>query len=181
VWAGETVDQHVPGSAADEPMHWHVEDGNESGYRARPGQRPGGFADRPTRSGGREDVMAPVPVLPGTASRALHSGAVFDQPIPGFEINLRSLHIDEGGSTWKASVIHDRPLIGRRRRAATLRAYPSPSSNLTILELVPTRPTIIQTWAFVRVGVTVIEALSRRLLSTSRSGSAVKAEPLSIG
>ncbi len=152
------ADRAWDGKASDE-------DGPEQllpSYRARPGQRPGGYQDRKGRSGGQEDVMTPVPVLPGIASRALHSGVVFSQPIPGLLIDETSLESDARGSSWKATVECGR--FRRRPRKATLRAYPTPSLNLTILELVPTRPRLIHTRSFVQVGVGAIVTLSERLV-----------------
>lgn len=131
-------------------------------YRARPGLRPGGYEDRMGRSGGQEDVMTPVAVLPGIASRALHSGVLFERPIPGLSVDQESLEADARGSTWKATVECGR--FRRRPRKATLRAYPTPSLNLTILELVPTRPRLIHTRSFVTVGVEAIVTLSERLI-----------------
>ena len=134
-------------------------------YRARPGRRPGGYEDRKGRSGGREDVMTPVAVLPGIASRVLHSGALFQHPIPGLSVDRESLESDAGGSSWKATVECGR--FRRRPRKATLRAYPTPSLNLTVLELVPTRPRLIHTRSFVDVGVQAIVTLSERLAAGS--------------
>lgn len=147
VWSGMTLNDDGP------------EASTSSGHRGRRGQLPGGYDDRKSRSGGREDVMAPVPVLPGVASHALHSGELFQRPIPGMTVDVESLEVDARGSSWKAVVD-----CGRLRpRPATLRAYPSPSLNLTILELVPTRPRLIHTRAFVKAGVGAVATISRRL------------------
>jgi len=135
-------------------------------YRARPGLRPGGYDDRPGRGGGREDVVAPVRVVPGLASFALHRGELFDEPIPGLEVDVSSLKIDRRGSSWRAVVHYGR--IGRHHRRATLRAYPSPSLNLTILELIPVEPRLVHTRAFIRAGVPAVATLSLRLAHSAR-------------
>ena len=145
---------------------WSDDGGSGPFYRARPGLRPGGYEDRPERHGGREDVVAPVPVLPGVASRALHDGDVLRRPLPGLEIDLDSVAIDARGSAWDATV-RCGPL-GRRRRRATLRAYPSPSANLTVLELIPVRPRLLPTRAFIRAGVPAIATLGNRLFEACR-------------
>ncbi len=134
--------------------------GNASSHARRAG-RPGGYRDRPTRDGGREDVVAPVPVLPGRASRALHTGELFDDPLPGLRVDVESLVVGAHGSSWDATVSWGR--LRRRTRRATLRAYPSRSANLTVLELVPTRPRLIHTRAFIRAGVPAIATLCSRI------------------
>lgn len=138
--------------------------GNQPGrppYQARQAARPGGYQDRPTRGGGREDVVAPVHVLPGPASRALHSGDLFDDPLPGVAVDVKSLEVGSTGSSWAATVTCG--LLRRRTRPATLRAYPSPSANLTVLELVPTRSRLIHTRSFIRAGVPAIATLGLRI------------------
>ncbi len=130
-------------------------------YQARKAARPGGYGDRPTRAGGREDVVAPVPVLPGRASRALHTGELFIDPLPGLKVDIESLEVGEHGSSWDATVTWGR--LRRRTRPATLRAYPSRSANLTVLELVPMRSRLIHTRAFIRAGVPAIATLCSRI------------------
>ena len=164
-WAGKALDDGGPGQANNPIAGYDTEIGadhrHQLGYRARPGQRPGGYEDRKSRTGGREDVITPVPVLPGPASRALHTGEPFREPLPGVTVDLESLKIDARGSSWNAVV--DCGRFRRRRRRATLRAYPSPSLNLTILELVPNRPRLVHTRAFVNTGIDAIDTLGRRL------------------
>jgi len=143
----------------------HVSD-HISAYRARPGLRPGGFEDRPKRHGGREDVVAPVHVLPGPASNALHGGEIFREPLPKLNIDVGSLEVDSRGSSWKATVACGR--LWTRQRKATLRAYPSPSANLTVLELIPTSPRQLYTRAFVKAGVPAIATLGHRLTRATR-------------
>ena len=142
-----------PRVSADPERRWELEIGKPN--------RPGGYSDRRSMSGNREDVVAPVPVLPGPASRALHTGEVFDEPLPGLDVNVDSLTIDTHGSSWDATVTWGR--LPRRSRSATLRAYPSRSANLTVLELVPRRRRLIHTGAFIRAGVPAIATLSCRI------------------
>ena len=130
-------------------------------YQAKPGVRPGGFADRPERNGGREDVVAPVPVDPIHALRALSGGGIFSQPISEVMVDVSSLKIDPRGLSWVVSV--DCGRLGGRRQAS-LWAYSSPSSNLTVLELVPARPRLIFTNAFIDAGVRAVSTLSLRLI-----------------
>ncbi len=144
---------------------------------SRRAARPGGYADRPTRRGGREDVIAPVPVLPGLASRTLHDGGVFVEPLPGLTVDVDSLEVDSQGSSWDVTVRCKRFGPRRRRsRRATLRAYPSPSANLTVLELVPTRRRLVQTRAFVEAGVPAIATLSGRIASVAATSTSARDE-----
>ena len=157
----------VPLTSDDGPRQartWTADDVALPTYRARPGLRPGGFDDRPNRRGGREDVVAPVPVQPGVASQVLHNGSVLRLPLPRVRVDVSSLEVDARGSSWKATVSCG--YLSRRRRA-TLRAYPSPSSNLTVLQLIPARRRLFQTRAFVRAGVPAIATLSARLVGTT--------------
>ena len=142
-----------PRVPADVERRWELESGKPN--------RPGGYGDRRSRTGGREDVVTPVPVLPGPASRALHTGQLFDEPLPGLDVNVDSLTIGTDGSSWDATVTWGR--LRRRSRSATLRAYPSRSANLTVLELVPLRRRLIHTRAFIRAGVPAIATLSCRI------------------
>ncbi len=151
--------------------------------RAKAGHRPGGYADRAdspvghgstvARRGSVEDVVAPVYVAPATASRILHSGEPFDTPVPGLNVDLASLAVGDQGSSWKATVRYGR--FGRTRQAR-LRAYPSPSANLTVLELVPTRQSIVMTTAFVRIGVPAIATLGSRILASAKHGNPILAD-----
>lgn len=57
------------------------------------------------------------------------------------------------------------PIVGRR--AVTLRVYPTPSRNLTVIEMLPTRRWMPQTRLYLHVGVPAITQLMRRLGSRS--------------
>ena len=68
--------------------------------------------------------------------------------------------------SWKASVHTGR---FRRRRPAELTVHPSPSSNLTVLELIPDRPRRFRTKRFVHTGVEAVDLLGRRLSRAART------------
>jgi len=122
-------------------------------------------------------VVAPVPVLPGRASRALHTGALFADPLPGLTVDVDSLEIGSHGSSWDATVTWGR--LRRRTRRAILRAYPSPSANLTVLELVPARSTAIRTRSFIRAGVPAIATLCSRINRAAATRPTMPTLPLS--
>jgi hypothetical protein len=131
--------------------------------KARPGPRIGGSADRSDREGGREDVVMPVPMKPYEAGSALATADFFARPLPHLVVDPVSLEVDHRGYTWRAEVRCRRLAPSR---PATLRVYPSPSGNLTIVELVPTRPGRIPTSSFIRAGVEALTALGLRLLES---------------
>lgn len=131
--------------------------------KARPGPRIGGSADRSDREGGREDVVVPVPLKPHLAGAVLSMSEFFTRPLPRLAVDSTSLEADHRGYTWRADV---RCWRFGRSRPATLRAYPSPSGNLTILELVPLRPGRIPTSSFIRAGVKAVSVLALRLLAS---------------
>ncbi len=134
--------------------------------KARPGPRIGGTADRVDRDGGREDIVVPVPLKPHVAGPMLTTPDFFARPVPRLAVDPASLEVDHRGYTWRADV---RCWRLARSRPATLRAYPSPSGNLTILELVPLRPGRIPTSSFIRAGVKAVNTLGMRLLTSQPS------------
>lgn len=132
--------------------------------RATPGFRPGGVGDRPDRRGVLGEVITPVLVRPSLAAAMAVEGALFSPPLPGMTVDDQSLDVSQRGLTWQVTLRTG--LVGRRQ--ATLRIQPSPSANLTIIELIPNRPKRLRARAFVRAGINVIDQLSSRLRARSR-------------
>ncbi len=134
--------------------------------RATPGPRPGVVTrNRVERRGEIEDVVQPVLVRPGAVRRVLAAGDLFHEPIPGLEVDLESRQIHGDEVAWKAT-------LGRRRfrrgRRASLTLYPTPSANLSVIELIPARHRRFRTRQFVEAGVPVVETVGRRLRRLSR-------------
>lgn len=144
--------------------------------KARPGPRIGGTGDRADREGGREDVVMPVAMKPQLAGSVLAMADFFARPLPRLAVDPTSLEVDHRGYTWRAKVRCRRFVPSR---PATLRVYPSPSGNLTILELVPMRPGRIPTSSFVTAGVTAVTALGLRLLDSKSAATSARPAPVS--
>ena len=129
-----------------------------------PGFRPGGFADRPARSGVRGEVVTSLLVRPRRAAGIAEKGDLFDPPLRGVKVDERSAAKAGPGLSWPVTVRTG--MLSSTR--ATLRLQPSPSANLTVLELLPDRLSRWRERSFVRVGVTAVDQLAGRLLTRSR-------------
>jgi hypothetical protein len=128
-------------------------------FRAKAGSRLGTTGGRVARRRSPEDVVQPSSIRPHAAERAILDGSLFTEPLPRLDVDQRSLVINHFGATWKTTL-----RTGfLRRRHARLRIYPSPSQNLTVLALIPTRRRRSHGERFVRNGVSAIQTLSRRL------------------
>lgn len=126
---------------------------------ATPGPRAGGTSDRVTRQGCDEEVVTPVLVPPALAARMVIERDFFRHPTVGLTVDPKSLERDRFGLRWRA-----RLRTGHlSRRAANLRLYPSPSHNLTVLELIPVARRFLRTGSFVRRGVPAMSELAARL------------------
>lgn len=132
--------------------------------------RPGPSMLQSDRKGAGDDIIHAVRADPVAAITAMLGGGPLNPPIPGLRVALATKVTDHRGVTWTASV---RPAFSIRRRRARLRVYPSPSTNVTFIELIPDRPRRRRSGGFVRAGVRISEALGNRLI-------AVAATPLPV-
>jgi hypothetical protein len=126
---------------------------------ASPGQRLGATGDRPERRGAHEEVLTPLLIDPAVSSRTAASADFFDPPIDRMDIDADSIRIDTQGLSWPC-VVQTGLLT---RRSGTLALYPSPSANITVLQLIPDRPRAVRSRAFVRRGVRALQDLGQRL------------------
>lgn len=110
-----------------------------------------------TRSGAKHDIVRPLLVAPGAASRIALSGDVFALPVPHLVIDVD--HVDDRLLVWAVAVVgvHVRPV------PATLHLLGSPSMVVTVLELVPARRLRWGHARFVRYGVEAIDELAHRI------------------
>ncbi len=126
--------------------------------QARRGQRLG--PARRERRGDREDVVHTTLADPGMVARAILANDPFAEALPYLRVHPGTLTVDRYGMRWRVSLGRG---AARRGRNATLRIHPTPSANVTVIELIPDRPKLLQTRSFVRRGVVAAEALGRRL------------------
>lgn len=124
--------------------------------------RPGPSMLQSDRKGAGDDIIHAVRADPVIAITAMLGGSPLDPPIPGLRVALSSKVTDHRGVTWAASV---RPPCSPRRRRARLRVYPSPSTNVTFIELIPDRPRRRRSRGFIRAGVRIGETLGNRLIA----------------
>lgn len=161
---GRTVARVLP--AIDEPAAGPptsdasppIPRGTHREYHARPGPRPGvtpGVTS--SRAGGHTDVVRPLLVAPGVASRIVLAGDVFELPLP--HLHLDRAHVDAQLLVWPVSIVGDR----ERPVPAFLHLYGSPSMIVTVLELVPTRRLRWGRERFLRYGIEAVDALARRI------------------
>lgn len=126
--------------------------------QARKGQRLG--PARRERRGDREDVVHTTLADPGRVARAILARDPFAEGLPYLRVHPGTLSVDRHGMRWRVALGRG---AARRGRNATLRIHPTPSANVTVIELIPDRPKLLQTRSFVRRGVIAAEALGRRL------------------
>ena len=124
--------------------------------------RPGPSMLQSDRKGAGDDIIHAVRADPVLAITAMLGAGPLDPPIPGLRVTLSSRVADHRGVTWAASV---RPPLALRRRRARLRVYPSPSTNVTFIELIPDRPRRRRSGGFIRAGVRISETLGNRLIA----------------
>ncbi len=141
-----------------------------------PGFRPGGFADRPARQGRPGEVFTSLLVRPAAAVGVVSAGGLFDPPLRG--VTVHEPVGDARGEELDWAVVVRTGLFARSR--ATLRLRPTPSANLTILELVPHRLIRWRVSAFERVGVAAVAELAARLRRRSEPElPLIRAQPAS--
>lgn len=128
--------------------------------------RPGPSMLQSDRKGAGDDIIHAVRADPVLAITAMLAGDPLDPPIRGLRVAVGTRVADHRGVTWKASV---RGSFSPRRRRARLRVYPSPSTNVTFIELIPDRPRRRRSAGFIRAGVRITEALGNRLIALGDS------------
>lgn len=124
--------------------------------------RPGPSMLQSDRKGAGDDIIHAVRADPAVAISAMLAGGPLRPPIGGLRVAPASLVADHRGLTWLAWV---RPRGSARRRRVRLRVYPSPSTNVTFIELIPDRPRRRRSAAFIRTGARIAESLGNRLLT----------------
>ncbi|MEM7285941.1 MAG: hypothetical protein AAF480_06280 [Actinomycetota bacterium] len=124
--------------------------------------RPGPSMQQSDRKGAGDDVIHAVRADPEIAITAMLDATPLSPPIRGLQVTIASRVADHRGVTWKASV---RPPFSPRRRRARLRVYPSPSTNITFIELIPDRPRRRRSAGFIRAGNRITEILGNRLIA----------------
>ena len=134
--------------------------GRLSELRAQPGHRLGLVVDRVRRRGDYEEVVQPVAVLPGAARAVVIAGELFAEPIRSLDVDTASRTFEGDSITWRVSV---RTGVFSRRRTAALCLHPTPSANLSVIELIPSKRRWFYTGRFVAAGVVAVDVVGSRL------------------
>ncbi len=137
--------------------------GQGGGYQAARGPRLGPVVDSASRRGSSEDVVTPVLVPPGLALAESVTETALASPVGPLTVDASPATAPRESEltprSWPARLRTG--VVGRR--SAILRLRPSPSLNLTIIELVPTRAPWFRSKSFVRAGVPAIAELAARI------------------
>ena len=136
--------------------------------KAARGPRLGTDPEQPTRRGRRAEVLRAVPVSPRRALHLLRTQRVFESALRRVRVDPSTMTVSGRAMRWNATI---RTSVTRRRRAATLEVSSSPSSNLTVIQLLPDRRVRGRGRWFVKLGVRDVDALSDRLIHLDRTAS----------
>ena len=127
--------------------------------RLGPEGRSGRELDQPRRAGFPEEISITLAVGPTEARPAALRGDPFTRPVRRMRVDAASQRVKAREVSWRA-VLRTGPL---RRRRATLRFFASPSSNVSVLTLIPAKPHRVHTRAFIRAGLRAMNELKERL------------------
>lgn len=155
-----------PSQALGDLSHWLAHQVESAGeIHATAGPRLGPPPERTRRTGSSEEVIAPMHLRPQAAVKAVRRGGAFDRPLRHMRLHRDSFATNGVSLTWLTTL-----RTGLfRRRAATLRIGPSPSGNLTVLQLVPQKPRRYRTGAFVQAGLPAVDEICDRLAHANQS------------
>ncbi len=105
----------------------------------------------------RDEVRAPVLADPRRVVAMALGGGLGSWRVPWMRLDATSIELEsKWGVAWRVRV---GLFPGRFGRAATLRIYPSPSMNLTIVQLLPQRRRRVPAPTFVHLGVRSVRRL----------------------
>ncbi len=140
-----------------------IKDGLEHArdLRARPGPRLGGGPTftASARSGGDSDIVRPVHVSPLFAGDFAAGGELFATPIP---------HLRVAGRGDEQQLLWDCELHGESGRCrVTFHLMASPSTVITVLELVPCKRVRRHRDRYLADGIAAIDAIAERLLTAA--------------
>jgi hypothetical protein len=127
--------------------------------RLGPDARIGRELDRPRRAGFPEEISITLATGPSRARPAALRGEPFTRPVRRLRVDPTTQKVKDREVSWRAA-LRTGPL---RWRSATLRFFASPSSNVSVLTLVPAKPHRVHTRAFIRSGLRAMNELQQRL------------------
>jgi hypothetical protein len=115
-------------------------------------------------------VIVTLAAPPSVVRRAAVGDELHSVPVRLLTIDRASRSIRPREVRWRAQLRTG----WIRRRAATLRFYTSPSTNVSVLSLVPARPHRVYTGAFIRAGLRALAEISEQLDDAPADQSSLK-------
>ncbi len=144
---------------------------------AKPQPHAGVGVDRPRRTGHVEEVIVTLAAPPPVIRRAALCDELHDTDVARLHIDRASRTVSRREVRWKA-----RLRTGLfRHRGATLRFYTSPSTNVSVLSLVPVHPHKVYTGAFIRAGLRALGEMTAQLDAHASAGAAGDQSSLNAG
>jgi hypothetical protein len=123
-----------------------------------PPARSVGFEQR-GRAGYPEEIQLTLRSRPREAKQAAAGMTELDSTVRRLRVDASTMRATDRELSW--DVVLRAPLW--RRRRATLRLFASPSSNVSVLTLVPTKPHRVARKHFIRAGVRALAAVCERI------------------
>lgn len=134
--------------------------------------------ERRSRSGHAEEIQLTLRNRPAVAQITAEQMTDLDSTARRLRVDVTTIRRNDREISWDAVL---RAPVWRRRRA-TLKLFASPSSNVSVLTLVPTRPHRVARKHFLRTGIRALEDVCRRIdaavdarLDTSLAASSLPA------
>lgn len=146
-----SLTEFVDPELVDAIAEWH-----RQYVTAAPPARAVGF-ERRSRSGHAEEIQLTLRSRPAVAQPTASEMDDLDSTARRLRVDANTLRRNERELSWDAVL---RAPIWRRRRA-TLKLFASPSSNVSVLTLVPTKPHRVARRHFLRTGIRALENVCR--------------------
>jgi hypothetical protein len=148
-----SLTEFVDPELVDAIAEWH-----RQYVTAAPPARAVGF-ERRSRSGHAEEIQLTLRSRPSLAQPTASEMLDLDSTARRLRVDASTLRRNDRELSWDAVLLAP---IWRRRRA-TLKLFASPSSNVSVLTLVPAKPHRVARRHFLRTGIRALEDVCRRI------------------
>jgi hypothetical protein len=148
-----SLTEFVDPELVDAIAEWH-----RQYVTSAPPARAVGF-ERRSRSGHAEEIQLTLRSRPRVAQPTACEMGDLDSTARRLRVDASTLRHNERELSWDAVL---RAPIWRRRKV-TLKLFASPSSNVSVVTLVPMKPHRVARKHFLRTGIRALEAVSRHI------------------
>ena len=148
-----SLTEFVDPELVDAIAEWH-----RQYVTSAPPARAVGF-ERRSRSGHAEEIQLTLRSRPAVAQQVSGELRDLDATARRLRVDVDTLRRNDRELSWDVVL---RAPIWRRRRA-TLKLFASPSSNVSVLTLVPAKPRRVARRRFLRTGIRALEDVCRRI------------------